>query len=129
MSEQTKEQTRDGQIIIKTEYIVNKRNEIVAMRVNVYVTHCFDVADVDEKAFYGADVARCMPIPIGSVTLFAGEAKSTENVKKKFSKIVDLITEAKEFGPTLNNILSAVKDMADGIKAIYEEKITLGEVV
>jgi len=40
-----------------------------------------------------------------------------------------LITEAKEFGPTLNNILSAVKDMADGIKAIYEEKITLGEVV
>jgi len=31
------------------------------------------------------------------------------------------------FGPTLNNILSAVKDMAEGIKAIYEEKITLGE--
>jgi len=125
MSEQTKEQTR----IVKVEHIVNKRNEIVAIRVNVYAIHCFDVADVDEKAFYGADVARCMPIPIGSVTLFAGEVKSTESVKKKFNKIVDLITEAKEFGPTLNNILSAVKDMADGIKAIYEEKITLGEVV
>jgi len=123
------EQTKDGQVVVKVEHIVNKRNEIVAMRVNVYVMHCFDVADVDEKAFYGVNIAKCMPIPIGSVTLFAGEVKSTENVKKKFNKIVDLITEAKEFGPTLNNILSAVKDMADGIKAIYEEKITLGEVV
>jgi len=123
------EQTKDGQVVVKVEHIVNKRNEIVAMRVNVYVMHCFDVADVDEKAFYGADVARCMPVPFGSVTLFAGEVKSTESVKKKFNRVVDLITEAKEFGPTLNNILSAVKDMADGIKAIYDEEITLGEVV
>jgi len=123
------EQTKDGQVVVKVEHIVNKRNEIVAIRVNVYAMHCFDVADVDEKAFYGVNIAKCMPIPIGSVTLFAGEVRSTESVKKKFNKIVDLITEAKEFGPTLNNILSAVKDMADGIKAIYEEKITLGEVV
>ena len=129
MSEQTKEQTRDGQVVVKVEHIVNKRNEIVAMRVNVYVMHCFGEANVDEKAFYGADVARCMPVPFGSVTLFAGEVKSTESVKKKFNRVVDLITEAKEFGPTLNNILSAVKDMADGIKAIYDEEITLGEVV
>jgi hypothetical protein len=123
------EQAKDGQVAVRVEHIVNKRNEIVAMRVNVYVLHCFGEADVDEKAFYGADVARCMPVPFGSVTLFAGEVRSTEAVKKKFNKIVDLITEAKEFGPTLNNILSAVKDMTDGIKAIYEERVTLGEVV
>jgi len=129
MSEQTSGQTRDGQIIVKTEYIVNKRNEVVAMRVNVYVTHCFEEVSVDIKAFLETNAEKCMPIPIGSVTLFAGEVKSTEAVKKKFNKIVDLITEAKEFDTTLNNILSAVKDMADGIKAIYEEKITLGEVV
>jgi len=123
------EQAKDGQVMIRVEHVVNKRNEVIAIRVNVYVTHCFDVADVDEKAFYGVNIAKCMPIPIGSVTLFAGEVRSTESIKKKFNKIVDLITEAKEFGPTLNNILSAVKDMADGIKAIYDEEITLGEVV
>jgi len=123
------EQTKDGQVVVKVEHIVNKRNEIVAIRVNVYAMHCFDVADVDEKAFYGVNIAKCMPIPIGSVTLFAGEAKSTEAVRKKFNKIVDLITEARKFDTTLNDILSAVKDMADGIKATYEEKITLGEVV
>jgi len=123
------EQTRDGQVVVRVEHIVNKRNEIVAMRVNVYVLHCFGDADVDEKAFYGADVARCMPIPFGSVTLFAGEVKSTESVKKKFNKIVDLITEARKFDTVLNDVLSAVKDMANGIKAIYDEKITLGEVV
>ena len=123
------EQAKDGQVVVKVEHVVNKRNEIIAIRVNVYVLHCFGEANVDEKAFYGVDVARCMPIPFGSVTLFAGEVKSTEAMRKKFNKIVDLITEAKEFGPTLNNILSAVKDMADGIKAIYDEKITLGEVV
>ena len=123
------EQTKDGQVMIHVEHIINKRNEIVAMRVNVYVVHCFEEVSVDIKAFLETNAEKCMPIPIGSVTLFAGEVKSTEAVKKKFNKIVDLITEAKEFGPTLNNILSAVKDMADGIKAIYEEKITLGEVV
>jgi hypothetical protein len=123
------EQPRDGQVVVRVEHIVNKRNEIVAMRVNVYVLHCFGDADVDEKAFYGADVARCMPVPFGSVTLFAGEVKSVEALKKKFDKIADLIIEAKEFGPMLNNILTATKDMADGIKAKYEEKITLGEVV
>jgi hypothetical protein len=123
------EQAKDGQVMIRVEHVANKRNEIVAMRVNVYVVHCFGEADMDEKAFYGADVARCMPVPFGSVTLFAGEVKSVEAVKKKFNRIVDLITEAKEFGPTLNNILTAVRDMSDGVKAIYEEKITLGEVV
>jgi hypothetical protein len=123
------EQAKDGQVMIRVDHIVNKRNEIVAVRVNVYVVHCFEEVEITEKAFYGADVARCMPIPFGSVTLFAGEVRSTESVKKKFNKIVDLITEAKEFGPTLNNILSAVKDMSDGVKAIYDEKITLGEVV
>jgi hypothetical protein len=123
------EQTKNGQVIVKTEYIVNKRGEIVSMRVNVYVTHCFEEVSVDIKAFLETNAEKCMPIPIGSVTLFAGEIKSTENVKKKFNKIVDLITEARKFTPTLNDILTAVKDMADGIKAIYEEKITLGEVV
>ena len=129
MSEQTSGQTRDGQVVIHVEHIINKRNEIVAMRVNVYVLHCFGEADVDEKAFYGADVARCMPVPFGSVTLFAGEVKSTESVRKKFNKIVDLITEARKFDATLNDILTAIKDMAEGIKAKYDEKITLGEVV
>jgi len=123
------EQAKDGQVMIRVEHVVNKRNEIVAIRVNVYVLHCFGEADVDEKAFYGADVARCMPVPFGSVTLFAGEVKSTEAVKKKFNRIVDLITEAGKFAPTLNDILTAIKDMADGIKAKYDEKITLGEVV
>jgi hypothetical protein len=123
------EQTKDGQIIIKTEYIVNKRNEVVAMRVNVYVTHCFEEVSVDIKAFLETNAEKCMPIPIGSVTLFAGEVKSTEAVKKKFNKIVDLITEARKFDTTLNDILTAVKDMAEGIKAKYDEKITLGEVV
>jgi Asp-tRNA(Asn)/Glu-tRNA(Gln) amidotransferase C subunit len=70
-----------------------------------------------------------MPVPFGSVTLFAGEVKSAESVRKKFNKIVDLITEARKFDTTLNDILTAVKDMAEGIKAKYEEKITLGEVV
>ncbi len=123
------EQAKDGQVVVRVEHIVNKRNEIVAMRVNVYVLHCFGDANVDEKAFYGADIARCMPVPFGSVTLFAGEVRSTEAVKKKFNKIVDLITEARKFDTTLNDILSAVKDMAGGIKAKYDEKITLGEVV
>jgi len=122
-------QAENGQVMIRVEHIVNKRNEIVAMRVNVYVLHCFGEANVDEKAFYGADIARCMPVPFGSVTLFAGEVKSTEAMRKKFNKIVDLITEARKFDTTLNDILSAVKDMAEGIKAKYDEKITLGEVV
>jgi len=124
MNEQTKEQT-----IVKTEYIVNKRNEVVAIRVNVYVTHCFEEVSVDIKAFLETNAEKCMPIPIGSVTLFAGEVKSTEAVRKKFNKIVDLITEARKFDATLNDILTAVKDMANGISAKYEEKITLGEVV
>ena len=123
------EQSRNSQVIVRTEYIVNKRNEVVAMRVNVYVTHCFEEVSVDIKAFLETNAEKCMPVPFGSVTLFAGEVRSTEAMRKKFNKIVDLITEAKEFGPTLNNILSAVKDMADGIKAKYDEKITLGEVV
>jgi len=123
------EQTKDGQIIVKTEYIVNKRGEIVSMRVNVYVTHCFEEVSVDIKAFLETNAEKCMPIPIGSVTLFAREIRSTEAVKKKFNKIVDLITEARKFTPTLNDILTAIKDMADGIKAKYDEKITLGEVV
>jgi hypothetical protein len=123
------EQTKDGQIIVKTEYIVNKRGEIVSMRVNVYVTHCFEEVSVDIKAFLETNAEKCMLIPIGSVVLFAGEARSTESVKKKFNRIVDLITEARKFTPTLNDILTAIKDMADGIKAKYDEKITLGEVV
>ena len=123
------EQAKDGQVVVRVEHIVNKRNEIVAMRVNVYVLHCFGEANVDEKAFYGADIARCMPVPFGSVTLFAGEVKSTESVRKKFNRVVDLITEARKFTPTLNDVLTAIKDMANGISAKYEEKITLGEVV
>ena len=123
------EQAKDGQIIVKTEYIVNKRNEIVAMRVNVYVMHCFEEVSVDIKAFLETNAEKCMPIPIGSVTLFAGEVKSTEAMRKKFNKIVDLITEARKFDATLNDILTAVKDMVEGIKAKYDEKITLGEVV
>ncbi len=123
------EQSRNSQVIVRTEYIVNKRNEVVAMRVNVYVTHCFEKVSVDIKAFLETNAEKCMPIPIGSVTLFTGEVKSTEAVKKKFNKIVDLITEARKFDTTLNDILTAIKDMADGIKAKYEEKITLGEVV
>ena len=111
------EQHMDGQVVVKVEHVVNKRNEIVAMRVNVYVLHCF------------GDVARCMHVPFGSVTLYAGEVKSTESVRKKFNKIVDLITEARKFDQTLNDILSAIKDMANGISAKYDEKITLGEVV
>ena len=124
MNEQTKEQT-----IVKTEYIVNKRNEVVAIRVNVYVTHCFEEVSVDIKAFLETNAEKCMPIPIGSVTLFAGEVKSTEAVRKKFNKIVDLITEARKFDTTLKDILTAVKDMAEGIKAKYEEWVTHGEVV
>ncbi|MCG2865754.1 MAG: hypothetical protein L7H04_07765 [Vulcanisaeta sp.] len=123
------EQAKDGQVMIRVEHVVNKRNEIVAMRVNVYVVHCFEEVSVDIKAFLETNAEKCMPIPIGSVTLFAGEVKSAESVRKKFNKIVDLITEARKFDTTLNNILSAVKDMAEGIKAKYEEKITLGEVV
>jgi hypothetical protein len=123
------EQAKDGQVVVRVEHIVNKRNEIVAMRVNVYVLHCFGEANVDEKAFYGADIARCMPVPFGSVTLFAGEVKSTESVRKKFNRVVDLITEARKFTPTLNDVLTAIKDMANGISAKYDEKITLGEVV
>jgi len=101
MNEQTKEQT-----IVKTEYIVNKRNEVVAIRVNVYAIHCFEEVSVDIKAFLETNAEKCMPIPIGFVTLFAGEVRSTEAVRKKFNKIVDLITEARKFGPTLNDILS-----------------------
>ena len=123
------EQTKDGQIMIRVEHVVNKRNEIVAMRVNVYVLHCFGEANVDEKAFYGVNIAKCMPIPIGSVTLFAGEVRSAEAMRKKFNKIVDLITEARKFDTTLNDVLTAIKDMAEGIKAKYEEWITHGEVV
>ena len=123
------EQTKDGQVVVRVEHIVNKRGEIISMRVNVYVTHCFEEVEITEKAFYSTGIEKCMHIPFGSVILFAGEVKSTEAVRKKFDKIVDLITEAKEFGPTLNNILTAIKDMADGIKAKYDEKITLGEVV
>jgi len=121
------EQAKGGQVMIRVEHIINKRNEVVAIRVNVYAIHCFEEVSVDIKAFLETNAEKCMPIPIGFVTLFAGEVRSTEAVRKKFNKIVDLITEAKEFGPTLNNILSAVKDMADGIKAKYDEKITLGE--
>jgi hypothetical protein len=55
--------------------------------------------------------------------------RSTESIKKKFNRVVDLISEARKFTPTLNDVLTAVKDMAEGIKAKYEEKITLGEVV
>ena len=123
------EKTSDGQVIVRVEHVVNKRNEIVAMRVNVYVLHCFGEADVDEKAFYGTGVEKCMPIPFGSVTLYAGEVKSTESVRKKFNKIVDLITEARKFDQTLNDILSAIRDMANGISAKYDEKVTLGEVM
>ncbi len=122
-------QAENGQVIVKTEYIVNKRGEIVLMRVNVYVMHCFEEVSVDIKAFLETNAEKCMPVPFGSVTLFAGEVKSVEAVKKKFNKIVDLITEARKFDTTLNDILSAVKDMAEGIKAKYDEKITLGEVV
>jgi hypothetical protein len=123
------EQAKSGQVIVRTEYIVNKRGEIVSMRVNVYVTRCFEEADVDEKAFYGTGVERCMHVPFGSVVLFAGEVRSTESVRKKFNKIVDLITEARKFDQTLNDVLTAIKDMANGISAKYDEKITLGEVV
>jgi len=123
------EQTKDGQVVVRVEHIINKRNEIVAIRVNVYTMHCFEEVSVDIKAFLETNAEKCMPIPIGSVTLFAGETKSTENVKKKFNKIVDLITEARKFDTTLNDILSAIKDMADGIKAKYEEWVTPGEVV
>jgi len=122
------EQTRDGQVMIRVEHVVNKRNEIVATRVNIYVVHCFGEVDVDEKAFYGVNIEKCMPVPFGSVTLFAGEVKSTEAVRKKFNKIVDLITEARKFDTVLNDILSAVKDMASGIKAKYDEIIMPGEV-
>jgi len=123
------EQAKDGQVMIRVEHVVNKRNEIVAIRVNVYAMHCFEEVSVDEKAFYGVNIAKCMPIPIGSVTLFAGEVKSTENVKKKFNRVVDLITEARKFTPTLNDVLTAIRDMANGISAKYEEWITPGEVV
>jgi len=123
------EQAKDGQVMIRVEHVVNKRNEIVAIRVNVYVRHCFEEVEVTEKAFYSTGVEKCMPIPFGSVTLYAGEVKSTEAVRKKFNKIVDLITEARKFDTVLNDILSAVKDMASGIKAKYEEMIMPGEVV
>jgi hypothetical protein len=123
------EQAKDGQVVVRVEHIVNKRNEIVAMRVNVYVMHCFEEVSVDIKAFLETNAEKCMLIPIGSVVLFAGEARSTESVKKKFNRIVDLITEARKFTPTLNDILTAIKDMTDGIKAKYEERVTLGEVV
>jgi len=119
----------EQQITIRTEYVMNKRGEIIAIRVNVFVRHCFEEVEVTEKAFYSTGVEKCMPIPFGSVTLFAGEVKSTEAVKKKFNKIVDLITEARKFDTVLNDILSAVKDMASGIKAKYEEMIMPGEVV
>ncbi len=122
-------QAENGQVIVKTEYIVNKRGEIVLMRVNVYVMHCFEEVSVDIKAFLETNAEKCMPIPIGSVTLFAGEVKSTESVRKKFNRVVDLITEARKFTPTLNDVLTAIKDMANGISAKYDEKITLGEVV
>ena len=123
------EQSRNSQVIVRTEYIVNKRNEVVAMRVNVYAMHCFEEVSVDIKAFLETNAEKCMPIPIGSVTLFAGEVKSTEAMRKKFNKIVDLITEARKFDATLNDVLTAIRDMAEGIKAKYDEKITLGEVV
>ena len=123
------EQAKDGQVMIRVEHVVNKRNEIVATRVNIYVVHCFEEVEVTEKAFYSTGVEKCMPIPFGSVTLYAGEVKSTEAVRKKFNKIVDLITEARKFDTVLNDILSAVKDMASGIKAKYEEMIMPGEVV
>jgi len=123
------EQSRNSQVIVRTEYIVNKRNEVVAMRVNVYVTHCFEEVSVDIKAFLETNAEKCMPIPIGSVTLFAGEVRSAEAMRKKFNKIVDLITEARKFDATLNDVLTAIRDMAEGIKAKYDEKITLGEVV
>ncbi len=115
-------QAENGQVIVKTEYIVNKRGEIVLMRVNVYVMHCFEEVSVDIKAFLETNAEKCMPIPIGSVTLFAGEVKSTESVRKKFNRVVDLITEARKFTPTLNDVLTAIKDMANGISAKYEEK-------
>ena len=128
MSEQVKEQAKDGQVMIRVEHIVNKRNEIVATRVNIYVVHCFGEVEVTEKAFYSTGVEKCMPIPFGSVTLYAGEVKSTESVRKKFNKIVDLITEARKFDQTLNDMLTAIRDMADGIKAKYEEMIMPSEV-
>ena len=118
----------EQQITIRTEYVMNKRGEIIAIRVNVFVRHCFEEVEVTEKAFYSTGVEKCMPIPFGSVVLYTGEVKSTEAVRKKFNKIVDLITEARKFDQTLNDILTAIKDMADGIKAKYDEKITLGEV-
>jgi len=123
------EQTKDGQVMIRVEHIVNKRNEVVAMRVNVYAMHCFEEVSVDIKAFLETNAEKCMPIPIGSVTLFAGEVRSAEAMRKKFNKIVDLITEARKFDATLNDVLTAIRDMAEGIKAKYDEKITLGEVV
>jgi len=123
------EQAKDGQVMIRVEHVVNKRNEVVAMRVNVYVVHCFEEVSVDIKAFLETNAEKCMPIPIGSVTLFAGEVKSAEAVRKKFNKIVDLITEARKFTPTLNDVLTAIRDMANGISAKYEEWITPGEVV
>ncbi len=43
-------QAENGQVIVKTEYIVNKRGEIVLMRVNVYVMHCFEEVSVDIKS-------------------------------------------------------------------------------
>jgi len=129
MNEQVSEQAKDGQVIVRVEHVVNRRNEIVATRVNIYVVHCFEEVEVTEKAFYSTGVEKCMPIPFGSVVLYTGEVKSTEAVRKKFNKIVDLITEARKFDTVLNDILSAVKDMASGIKAKYEEMIMPGEVV
>ena len=123
------EQTKNGEVIIRTEYVVNKRGEIVSTRVSVYVTRCFEEVEIDIKAFNDANVKKCMPIPFGSVTLFAGEVRSTESVRKKFSKITDLITEARKFDTVLNDMLTAIRDMASGVRAKYEEKITLGEVV
>ena len=128
MNEQVSEQAKDGQVIVRVEHVVNRRNEIVATRVNIYVVHCFEEVEVTEKAFYSTGVEKCMPIPFGSVVLYTGEVKSTEAVRKKFNKIVDLITEARKFDTVLNDILSAVKDMASGIKAKYEEMIMPGEV-
>jgi hypothetical protein len=123
------EQAKSGNVIVRVEHVANRRGEIVAVRVSVYVTHCFEEAEVPDKAFYGVNVEKCMLVPFGSVTLFAGEVKSTENVRKKFNKIVDMITEARKFDQTLNDVLTAVKDVASGIRAKYEEFITPGEVV
>jgi hypothetical protein len=126
-------QAKNGNIIVRIEHVANRRGEIVSMRVSVYVTHCFEEAEVTDKvtdkAFYSTEAEKCMPIPFGSVVLYAGEVRSTESVRKKFSKITDMITEARKFDQILNGVLTAVKDMANGVKAIYEEKITLGEVV